>query len=106
MSSLDLRLEFDDLHQAAARIFDLVRRMGFDVIRCLVETRGGDGYRMVLSLNDSLDDPARLLTLVHRLGQMAAIDLVDSGQAGRRFAARRPRPRTGLSILGAETSPT
>lgn len=106
MLPLVLMLEFTDLHQAAARIFDLVRRMGFDLDHCAIEAVTDGGYSMTLRLLDAADDPARRMTLVHRLSQIPAVDAMETGRAGRDLVASAPRPRPGLSsVLGTELPP-
>ncbi len=102
MSPFALTLDFVDLHQAVARIFDLVRRMGFDLDHCAIKP-SGHGFRMTLSLADATNDPARQATLVYRLGQVPAVEGVGTeNQDGLAV----PRPRPGISmVLGTELPP-
>jgi hypothetical protein len=106
MQPLVLTLDFVDLHQAVARIFDLVRRMGFDLGRCEIEP-GGAGFRMSLHLADSTNDPARQATLVYRLSQVPALDGVSAEwRDGAAQPSEPPRPRPGVSmVLGTELPP-
>ncbi len=105
MTPMTLTLDFVDLHQAVARIFDLVRRMGFDLDHCAIEP-GSPGFRMSLQLIDTLGaDPARQATLVYRLSQVPALDRVSAERDGDEPSAA-PRPRPGVSmVLGTELPP-
>ena len=102
MSPLVLKLEFTDLHQATARILDVVRRMGFDLTRCTIKPAERDRYIMLLCLSPDSRDPARFATLTHRLTEMPAVSMVDAGT----FRAATASPtQPGLSILGTEMPP-
>jgi hypothetical protein len=105
MSPLILTLDFVDLHQAVARIFDLVRRMGFDLDHCAIEP-GSGGFRMNLHLADGANDPARQATLVYRLSQMPALDCVAAVHRDGVEPVAPPRPQPSVSmVLGTELPP-
>ncbi|HEY1723081.1 MAG TPA: hypothetical protein VGG27_17695 [Magnetospirillaceae bacterium] len=105
MQPLVLTLDFVDLHQAVARIFDLIRRMGFDLGRCEIEP-GTSGFRMNLHLADATNDPARQATLVYRLSQVPALDSVTAEHRPGEDTGEVPRPRPTVSmVLGTELPP-
>jgi hypothetical protein len=78
MVLVTLQMEYEEPYQAAGRLLDLARKMGFQLVQLRLDERGGEPRRLRIGLLAPTDDISWCDCLRHRLKGMPSIRRVIS----------------------------